>query len=79
MQGRRALGVCAGEDLGDVLFAMADGDRDSILLVEVFCQMLGGIDAAMLTTRTAEREHQIGKTALEITLDMGISQPIHTV
>ena len=38
--------------------------------------MLSRIDAAMLTARASESEHQVGEAALEITLHMMICQPI---
>ena len=50
-----------------------------ILLVDMLCQMLGGIYAAVLTTRAAEREHQRREASLQITTHMGIGQLIDTV
>ena len=58
---------------------MADADFDAIFLVEVLGQMLGGIDRAMLSAGASEGEHQVGESALQITLYVGIGQPIDTV
>ena len=40
------------------LFAVADMHLDVELLVDVLCKVLGAIDAAVLTARTAEAEHE---------------------
>ena len=45
----------------------------------MFGQMLGGIDTAMLTTRTTETEHQTGETALDVATYVGIGQLIDAV
>jgi len=37
---------------------MADAHLDTELLINMLGQMLGRIDAAMLTARTAETEHE---------------------
>ena len=58
---------------------MADTDFDAIFPVEVFSQMLGRIDRAVLSTRTAKREHQRGEATLDISLHMVIGQPIDTL
>ena len=42
-------------------------------------QMLGGIDAAVLTTSTAEGEHQTRKASLDITAYMGIGEFIDRI
>ena len=39
---------------------------DTKLVMDVFCQMLGGINAAMLTTSTSETEHQRCESSLDI-------------
>ena len=48
------------------------------LAVNMLSQMLSGIDAPVLTTRTAEGEHQRSETALNVAAHMGIGQPIDT-
>ena len=42
------------EGLGDVLFAMADAHLNAELLVDMLCQVLGRVDAAVLAARAAE-------------------------
>ena len=58
---------------------MTDAHLDTKLLVDMLCQMLGGIHTAMLTTRTTEREHQRGKATLDIPSHMGIGEFIHRI
>jgi len=65
--------------LGNLLFPMADADLDAELLVDMLCQMLGGIDGAVLTTRTSEAEHQRGEATLDIAAHVGIGQFIDRV
>src|SRR5574344_1152839 len=43
----------------------------------MFCQVLRTIDRAMLPPCTAEREHQIGKFPLDVSLNMGIGKVIY--
>ena len=49
------------------------------LVVDVLGKMLSTIDAAVLTTRTTETEHQGGEPTLNITTHMGIGQFINAV
>jgi hypothetical protein len=42
----------------NTLFTMADMDFYAKLLVDMFRQVLGTIDAAMLSARTTEGEHK---------------------
>ena len=58
---------------------MTDAHLDTELLVDMLCQMLGGIDTAMLTTRTTEGEHQRGEATLDIPSYMGIGEFIHRI
>ena len=58
---------------------MTNAHLDTELLVDVLCQMLGGINGAMLTTRTTESEHQRGEAALDISAHMGIGQLIDRI
>ena len=46
------------EGLGDVLFAMGDADLNAELLVDMLCEVLGRVDAAVLTTGASETKHQ---------------------
>ena len=61
------------------LFAMADVNLHTKLLVYVFCQMLGTIDAAMLTSCTSETEHQTRESTLQITAHMSVSQLVNAL
>ena len=49
------------------------------LLVDMFCQMLCRIDAAVLSACTSETEHQACESALDIAAHMSISKFIHAV
>ena len=51
---------------------MADADFNAELAMNVLSQMLRAIDAAMLSTRTTEGEHQRSETTLNIATHMGI-------
>ena len=72
-------GLDGGERLCDVLFTVTDTHLDAELLVDMLCQMLGGIDATMLATGTAKAEHERCEAALDITAHMSIGQFIHAV
>ena len=52
---------------------------DAVFLMYVLCQMLGRIDASVLSASTPEREHQACKTSFNITLYMGIGKFIYTL
>ena len=67
------------KDLRDALLTMADAHLDAELLVDMLRQMRGGIDGAMLTTRTAEGEHQRGKATLDVAAHMGIGEFIDRI
>ena len=67
------------EGLRDALFAMAEAYLYAKFLVNMLGQMLGTIHATMLTARTAEAEHQVGKAALQVSLDMSVGQLIYTL
>ena len=58
---------------------MADAHLDAELLVDMLGQVLGGIDRAVLTTGTAEAEHEGGEATLDITAHMGIGEFIDAV
>ena len=53
---------------------MADAHLDAKAFVDMLSQVLGGIDAAMLTTRTAKAEHEGGEATLDVTTHMVVSQ-----
>lgn len=61
------------------MFAMDNLYLNAKLLVEMLPQVLGTIDAAMLSAGAAETEHQMGKTALDITGRMLVGQSIDVV
>ena len=46
---------------------------------DMLSKVLGGIDGTMLTTRTAEREHQRGKATLDISAHVGIGKLIDRI
>ena len=58
---------------------MFDVHLDAVFLMYVFCQMLCGIDATVLSAGASEGEHQTRKASLNISLHMGIGQLIHTL
>ena len=60
----------------DVLFPMRDMHLDAELLVEMFGKMLSTVDAAVLATRAAEAEHQMGEAALDIPCHMLVGESI---
>lgn len=67
------------ECLIDALFAMTDTHFDAEFLVDVLCQMLGGIDTAMLASGAAKAEHQRSEATLDVTAHMGIGQFVDTI
>ena len=56
---------------------MAHVHLDAEFVVYVLCQMLCRVDAAMLSAGTAEREHKVGKSTVDITPHMSVSQLVH--
>ena len=60
----------------DVLLTVTDAHLNAKLVVNMLSKMLGGIDGTVLTTRTAEREHQRGETTLDISAHVGIGKLI---
>ena len=63
----------------NVLLTVTDAHLNAELIVDMLSEMLGGIDGTMLTTRTAEREHQRGKATLDISAHMGIGEFIDRI
>ena len=51
----------------------------AIFLVQVMGQMLGTIYRTVLPASASEGEHEVGESAFEVTLHMGIGQLIDTV
>ena len=62
-----------------ILFTMGHPDLNAKLLIEMLGKMLRTIDGTMLTTRTAEAEHQMGEATLDITSHMLVGQRIDMV
>ena len=58
---------------------MTNAHLNAEFLMDMLGQMLSTIDAAMLTARAAETEHERGEATLDVALHMGIGQLIHTV
>ena len=58
---------------------MADVNLYAEFLVNMFAKMLGRINTSMLTSSTAETEHQTRETSLQITMNMSIRQFINTL
>ena len=56
------------------LFAVTEPNFDTEFLVDVLGEMLRRIDGTMLTARAAKREHQRGKTTLQIAFDVGVGE-----
>jgi hypothetical protein len=65
------------ETLYDPLLAVSDMHFDAKLLVDMLSQMLGTVNTSMLSTRTPEAEHQIGKASLYISCHMLIGQSVN--
>lgn len=68
-----------GQRLLDVLFAVAEPYLDAEFSVEMFGQMLCGVDAAVLAACAAKRKHQVGKSAPQVACDVGVGQLIYVV
>ena len=58
---------------------MTDTHLDAEFLVDMLCQMLSGIDAAVLASGAAETEHQRSETTLNVSANMGIGQFVDTI
>lgn len=72
-------GQSGEQGLSDALLAVTDAYLDAKLLMDVLGQMLGGVDAAVLTAGAAEGEHQTGEATLDIATHMGIGELIDGV
>ena len=74
---RQGLLVCHSfQGLPDVLLAVHDLHLDAELLMDVLCQMLCTVDAAMLTASTAETKHQTREPPLDIARHMMVGKGI---
>ena len=56
---------------------MAHVYLDAEFAMNMLSQMLCRVDAAMLSAGASEREHKVGKSAVDITPHMSISQLVH--
>ena len=63
----------------NVLLAVHELDFHVEFLVDVLSHVLGAVDRAVLPSGAAEAHHQVGETALDISLDRGIDQPIGVI
>ena len=59
-----------------MLFAVVDSHLDAVFPMEMFGEVLCGIDATVLASSAAEREHQVGESALDESLHMEVGQTI---
>ena len=62
-----------------VLFPMHQFDFHTKLLIQVLCQVLGGINRTMLSTGATEADGQIAESAFHITFHGGIYQSIDMI
>jgi hypothetical protein len=56
---------------------MNEVDSDIVFLLQVFGQMLGAIDGAVLASRAAERDLQMAEPAFDKTLHMVVRYSVH--
>lgn len=61
------------------LLAMADIHLYAELLVDVFGEMLGRINAAVLAACASEGEHQVGESAVDISLYVCVGKLVYAV
>lgn len=71
-----SLGCHSFQGLPDVLLPVHDLHLDAELLMDVLCQMLCTVDAAMLTAGTAETKHQTREPPLDIARHMMVGKGI---
>ena len=58
---------------------MADMYFDAIFVVDVVCQVFCAVDTPVLAACTAEGEHEVGKTTLNVALYVHVSQFVDIV
>ena len=69
----------SAECLCQSLFTMTEFDAYTILLMQMFCNMLSTIDAAMLASGTAKGYHQMGETSVDESFCMEIDKRIYAL
>ena len=69
----------SAKHLLNILLSMTQTHLYAKLLMKMLSKVLGTIDAAMLSARTAEGEHQRREATLNVSGDMGIGQFIDAV
>ena len=67
------------QNLRDILLTMTDTHLYAKLLMDMFCQVLGRIDAAVLTARATKTEHERGEATLQVTTHMIVGQFIDRI
>lgn len=65
------------EELSNVLLAVQEAHFDAKFTMQILCQVLRGIHAAVLTARATKGKHQIGEVAVDITLYVDIGQAVN--
>ena len=70
------MSIAGFEVLFDILFAVYQVDLNAKLSVQVFSQMLGRINGAVLAARASETDRQIGKATFHVALDGNVDQSI---
>ena len=65
--------------MSDFLLTMTDAHLYTELLVDMLCEMLSGIDTAMLASCASEAEHQRREASLDISAHMVVGKLIDTV
>ena len=62
--------------LTDILFPMKNMHLDAELLTDMLGQVLGAVDAAVLSARATEAEHQTGEASLDVAGHVMVGQLI---
>ena len=63
----------------DALFAVHKADFYAELLMEMSSEVLGTVHRTVLSAGAAERKHQIGETAFDVALAMGIGKMVYGI
>ena len=63
----------------NALLTVGEVNTNTVFLVQVLSEVLCTIDGAVLTARAAEGEHEIGEAALQVTLNVVVSQAIDAI
>ena len=64
--------------LANTPFTVAKTHLNAVFLIQVFCQVLGGVNRTVLAASTAKGEHEGSEASLQVTLHMGIGQAVDT-